>query len=146
VKRLVLLAVWLGACGSAPPPAPAPAPPPPKPVAELAPAKPKNTLSRKDVVSFVNAGFWRFLQHVEVEPSLEAGRFRGWTVVALRPPTFWEGVDLGPGDIVTSVNDLPIERETEAFDAFESLRTADRLNVAYFRNGAQRRLAFRIVD
>ena len=104
------------------------------------------TLKRTEVVAFVNAGFWKFLQQVEVEPSLDDGRFRGWVIVALRPPTFWQGVDLAPGDVVTSVNDLPIERETEAFDAFESLRTAPELRVAYVRSGAARRIAYRIAD
>lgn len=121
----------------------------PKPVAAVAPAAPhgaSTTLKRAEVVAFVDAGFWSFLQQVEVEPSLDDGRFRGWLIVALRPPTFWRGVDLAPGDVVTSVNDRPIERETEAFDAFQSLKTAPALNVAYVRSGAPRRIAYRIAD
>jgi type II secretory pathway component PulC len=98
------------------------------------------------VVKFVDAGFWNFLQQVEVEPSLDDGRFRGWIIVALRPPAFWDGVDLAPGDIVTSVNDKPIERETEAFDAFQSLKTAPSLHVSYVRRGAERRISYQIAD
>jgi hypothetical protein len=145
--RALSLGLCLVACGGSAP-EPRPAATPPKPVAAVAPAPPRatGTLKRAEVVAFVDAGFWNFLQQVEVEPSLDDGRFRGWLIVALRPPTFWQGVDLAPGDVVTAVNDLPIERETQAFDAFQSLKTAPALNVAYVRSGAPRRIAYRIAD
>jgi type II secretory pathway component PulC len=107
---------------------------------------PLTTLHRSDVVGIIDSGFGSFLQRVQVEPSLADGRFRGWTIVDLRPTAFWDAVDLKPGDVVTSVNGLPIERETEAFDAFQSLRTADALAVAYVRGGTERTLSYRIVN
>ena len=146
--RALFLGILLVACGgSAPEPRPQakPAPAPVEP-ALRGPSRPAGTLGRGEVVAFVNAGFWNFLQQVEVEPSLNDGRFRGWVIVALKPPTFWQGIDLAPGDVVTSVNDLPIERETEAFDVFQSLKTAPALNVAYVRGGAARRISYRITD
>ena len=120
--------------------------PAPAPQAATPPSRPSGKLVRAEVVKFVDQGFWNFLQQVEVEPSLNDGRFRGWIIVALRPPAFWEGVDLAPGDIVTSVNDMPIERETEAFDAFQSLKTAPALNVSYVRRGAARRISYPIAE
>jgi type II secretory pathway component PulC len=103
-------------------------------------------LRRRDVVATLDAGFGRFLQQVAVEPSLEAGRFRGWMILELRPATFWQRVDLQPGDVVRSVNGLPLEREIEAWEAFESLRTADEIQVAYRRGGAERTFRYRILD
>lgn len=146
--RAFFLGLILVACGSATPEMrpPASVAPKPAPTAAPAPSRPTGTLPRSEVVAFVNAGFWNFLQQVEVEPSLDDGRFRGWVIVALRPPTFWQGVDLAPGDVVTSVNDRPIERETEAFDAFQSLKTAPALNVTYVRSGAARRISYKIAD
>lgn len=149
MKRLslaVAFALGLAGCGSSSPePKSAPVakktPPP-----AAAPSRPSGTLKRAEVVAFVNAGFWNFLQQVEVEPSLDDGRFRGWLIVSLRPPAFWQGVDLAPGDVVTSVNDLPIERETQAFDAFQSLKTAPALHVAYVRSGAVRRISYQIAE
>jgi type II secretory pathway component PulC len=149
VKSLPLVlasALGLAACGgSSPAPSTAPVAKKQAP-APVAPSRPKGTLKRTEVVAFVNAGFWNFLQQVEVQPSLDDGRFRGWLIVALKPPDFWQGVDLAPGDVVTSVNDLPIERETEAFDAFQSLKTAPALHVAYVRSGAARRISYQIAD
>ena len=144
----VAFAFGLAGCGSsAPEPRTAPvaknAAPAPAPAA---PSRPSGKLKRAEVVAFVNAGFWNFLQQVEVEPSLDDGRFRGWLIVALKPPAFWQGVDLAPGDVVTSVNNLPIERETEAFDAFQSLKTAPALQVAYYRSGAVRRISYQIAE
>jgi hypothetical protein len=40
---------------------------------------------------------------------------KAFRIVALRPHEFWHGVDLAPGDVVTSVNGMPIERETQAY-------------------------------
>lgn len=131
-------------CGGSNAPVAAPAPPPaPK---APAPAPPKDTLDRKDVIAAIDAGFGRFLGLVEVEPALEKGAFVGWSIVALRPPEFWEGVDLKPGDVVTAVNGLRIERDTEAFAAFQALRDADGVNVSYRRGGEARALRYRIVD
>jgi general secretion pathway protein C len=140
-----LLAFGLFACGgSAPPPAPVP-PPAPAPAAALAPRLPAGTLRRSDVNAVLDAGFARFLSTLDVEPSLDSGRFRGWTIVELRSEQLFGGVDIKPGDVVTSVNGMRIERETEAWDAFESLRGADQITVAYARAGTSRTLAYKIV-
>jgi S1-C subfamily serine protease len=140
-----LLAFGLLACGgSAPAPTPVP-PPAPAPAPLAAPATPAGTLRRADVNAVIDAGFARFLQTLDVEPSLDSGRFRGWTIVALRSEALFGSVDLKEGDVVTSVNGLPIERETEAWNAFESLRGAEQLSVAYARAGASRTLSYKIV-
>jgi S1-C subfamily serine protease len=149
VRTTSLLALGLlTACGaSAPePPRALPAAPAARAPAPAVARAPLTTLHRADVVGVLDAGFGSFLQRVEVEPSLSDGRFRGWTIVALAPGVFWDAVDLKPGDVVTSVNDLPIERDTEAFAAFQSLRTASELKVAYYRSGAARTLDYRIVE
>ena len=106
---------------------------------------PAGTLRRADVNAVIDAGFARFLQTLDVEPSLDSGRFRGWTIVELRSEELFGGVDLAVGDVVTSVNGLPIQRETEAFDAFESLRGADQISVVYARAGTSRTLSYKIV-
>jgi S1-C subfamily serine protease len=146
VRATVLFTLGLSFACAGSPPEPAVAPTPPKPVTAPAPAAPLTTLRRPDVVGVVESGFGSFLQRVQVEPNLAAGRFRGWTIVDLRPSGVWEPVDLKPGDVVTSVNGLPIERDTEAYAAFESLRTASQLKVDYVRDGAPRSLAYPIVD
>lgn len=141
---LFLALIGAVGCGSNPPAVAAPAPPPaPK---APPPAPPKDTLERKDVVAMIDAGFGRFLGLVEVEPALEKGTFVGWSIIELRPPAFWAGVDLKPGDVVTAVNGQRIERDTEAFAVFQALRVADGVNVSYRRGAEARALRYRIVD
>lgn len=106
---------------------------------------PAGALFRDDVNALIDRGFPQFLQRIDVEPRLVDGQFRGWSIVGLQPSEFWKGVDLHPGDVVTRVNDLPIERETEAFDVFESLKQSDALRVAFQRDGQSRVLEYKIV-
>lgn len=123
---------------------PAPALPDVAGVAQSTPANP-GTLQRADVERVVDAGFGRFLTHVDVEPSVSAGKFKGWSIVALQPPELWSGIDLQPGDVVTRVNGKPIERELEAYDVFQSVRAADKLEVSYLRQNQPRTLTYVIV-
>lgn len=141
---------FLVGCGADPlPPAAAP-----KGVAKVVtkaappstPRPPKGALFREDVNALIDQGFPQFLQRIDVEPRLIDGQFRGWTIVNLSPSEFWSSVDLKRGDIVTRVNDLPIERETEAYDAFESLRAAPDLRVSFQRDGQARLLEYKIVS
>lgn len=142
---LVLLGLLVG-CGAAPEPPPvAPKPVAKAPAQPVAQRPPQGALYREDVNALIARGFPEFLQHIDVEPRLVDGQFRGWSIVQLNPSDFWSGVDLKPGDIVTRVNDLPIERETEAFDAFESLKQSSALRVAFQRDGQSRVLEYRII-
>ena len=147
-STLVFLALLTG-CAAATPAAPAAlhTPPPSVAVARVeAPRPPPGALFREDVNALVDRGFPAFLERVDVEPRLVEGQFRGWSIVRLSPSPFWNGVDLKPGDIVLRINDLPIERETEAFDAFESLKQSDALRVAFQRDGQSHLLEYKIVQ
>lgn len=143
-----MLSAALCGCGGAPPPAPAKpaAAPQKKPAAAAAAPRPSGVLYRDEVVSTVEQGLGRFLQHVELEPSLDNGRFVGFRIVRLVPDEYWRGVDLKPGDVVTRVNDRPIERDIDAYNTFVSLKAAPDLRVSYVRGSAQRQLVFEIVD
>lgn len=103
------------------------------------------TLARADVERVVDAGLGRFLSHVSMEPSLSGGKFSGWSIVTLQPPELWRGIDLKPGDVVTRINGMAIERDVEAYDAFQAVRQAPHLEVSYLRQGQPRTLRYTIV-
>jgi type II secretory pathway component PulC len=111
----------------------------------LVPAPP-GTLWRHEVNDAIDHGLGYFLQRVEVEPEFADEKFLGFRVVQLHPLAWWQGVDIQPGDVVLSLNGMPIERATEAHAAFESLRTAKELRVAYLRNGQKREIKYAIVE
>ena len=103
------------------------------------------TLQRADVERVVDAGLGRFLGNVVIEPSLSAGKFKGWSIVGFEPAELWRGIDLQPGDVVTKINGMPIEREVEAFDAFQAVRQSATLEISYLRQNQPRTLRFTIV-
>lgn len=145
MRWALVLALALSGCGGSVQKVPAEVPAPTPAAAVAARPHGANALARRDVVATVDAGLGRFLQRVDVEPSLRDGRFQGFRIVELRPPQFWQGVNLRPGDVVTQVNGQAIETEMQAFAVFESLKTAPALRVSYVRDGQARELVYPIV-
>lgn len=143
------LAVSLcAACGGSYPESEYPSKPPhgvTPPEDDQAPAPP-GSLWRRDVNAALDGGLGLFLQHADLAPEVQQGTFVGFKIVELRPPGWWQGVDLMPGDVIVQVNGMPIEQPTEAHDAFESLRKADKLTVHYLRGGESRDLVYTIID
>ncbi len=138
----------LAACGSSYPESEYPPKPPSgvtAPADDAAPPPP-GAVWRKDVDTVLDEGLGRFLQKVALEPEVQQGAFIGFRVVELKPPSWWQGVDILPGDVVTLVNGMPIEQPTEAHAAFESLRKADKLTVKYLRGSETRELVYSILD
>jgi type II secretion system protein C len=143
---LALLASGLPACGGSPAPTFAAAPRPVAPPAVVQP--PDHRLTRAAVHEAVTQGLAVFLQHVDLsdQPVFVGGKFHGFRIAGLRDPSFWQGVDLKPGDVVVSVNGFPIERPEQAETAFESLDVASELHVTVERDGQPRDLVYAIVD
>ena len=84
---------------------------------------------------------------LDTHPVFLAGKFHGFRVAELRGgPEGWSGIDLKPGDVVTSVNGFPIEHPEQALEAFQSLRVASELRVDLEREGEPRSLRWAIVD
>ncbi|HEX4341670.1 MAG TPA: hypothetical protein VH062_37430 [Polyangiaceae bacterium] len=110
------------------------------------PAPPPGALFRNDVAATVDEGLGYFLQRVSVDAEVVDGKFHGFRIVELRPMEYWQGVDLQPGDIVLQVNGMPIEHDIDAYQAFQSLKTAPSLRVTFVRGGATRELVYSIID
>ena len=108
------------------------------------------TISRPQLLAVLDGGFGRFLQGIETQAALEGGAFTGFRVTSFAP--IWladrRGVRaaLRPTDIITRVNDLPIERPEQAFVAFESLREAEALVISMKRDGVEETLRIPIID
>jgi type II secretory pathway component PulC len=137
----------LGCGGASSPPASPVAPASSAAAVAVTPA-PDHTLSRSAIRATVAQGLGAFLQRVELDdkPVLSGGKFRGFRITALRGSSFWSGVDLKPGDVVTRVNGFPIERPEQAQRAFESLQASGELRVSYERDGEPRELVYPIAD
>jgi S1-C subfamily serine protease len=110
------------------------------------PSPPPGSLFRDDVAATVDQGLGYFLQRVSVDAEVVDGKFHGFRIVELRPLEYWQGVDLRPGDVVTMVNGMSIERDIDAYQAFQSLRTAQALRVTFLRGGTTHELVYSIID
>lgn len=115
---------------------------PAAPVARPA-SLPPGHLARADVDAVVmrNGPPW-LLQRIDIEETLRDGKFVGWRL--LRMPPEWEGIDLKPGDVITRVNGMTIEKPEDLWTAWTSLVVATDLKVAYEREGAAREMVFHI--
>lgn len=143
----VALTLSLSACGGS---EPQPAAPPrlnanvPAPHVEPGP---KDAVSRASVDATLKGGLGRFLSYVDIEAVVEKGKFVGWRILELRGPQgTWDGVDLAVGDVVTSVNGFPVERDYQADKAFHSLAVASEIRVSLLRGGKKSELRLAIVD
>jgi type II secretory pathway component PulC len=157
VVRLAAAAVFVVSCGKTRPPPAEPRSTEPSSTPDAGgtaavatdgplPSRP-GRLWRRDVVAAFSRGLGDLLSRVQVEPALGGGKFRGWRVVKLKSgDPLWQGVDLAPGDIVTAVNDRPIERPEQAYAAFQSLVVASELRVTYERAGVRRAIVYPIDD
>ena len=151
----LVLATCAVACAQAAPPPVAPSSPAPAavsaaaPVASAAPAAippGARAIARADVHAAVEKGLGAFLQRVDLDsqPVMAGGKFHGFRIAGFHDGAFWTGVDLRPGDVVTSVNGFPIERPEQAQAAFDSLDVASELRVAYERDGQPHELVYAI--
>jgi len=84
------------------------------------------------------------LAMVQTDSYMQNGKFAGFAIVAFRttPPAF---LDLREGDVVTSINNLPIERPEQYFKIFEALKTATELKFDILREGEAQTLIYPIL-
>lgn len=106
---------------------------------------PVGSVERKEVDQTVEAGLGAFLQRVTVEPVMEGEKFIGFRLVELDSAMTSRGVDIRVGDVLLQVNGHSLEAETEAFDAFEGLRTAPEVRLSLLRNGKPQQVVIPIV-
>jgi hypothetical protein len=129
----------LGACGGATPEPEAPKRPRPAPE-----AKPEGevVIDRAALEVVLRQGPPWVLERVPIEPELEGEKFIGWRVREL--PREWERVDLVPGDVITSVNGMPVETPDQLWEAWTTLTVASELRIAYVREGEAKELSIPI--
>lgn len=94
-----------------------------------------------DVVLTEKGPQWVFQRVVPEEVFVE-GKFVGWRIVSM--PKEWESLDIEPGDVVTRVNGLEIERPEDMWRVWTSVYVASELKIAYQREGKARELVLAI--
>jgi type II secretory pathway component PulC len=105
---------------------------------------PETELHRAALDELLARGPAYVLAMVQTDSAMANGRFAGFKIVSFRTalPAYLE---LVPGDVVTRVNDLPIERPEQFFEVFEKLKTATEVKFEILRDGAPKTLVYPIV-
>lgn len=89
---------------------------------DLAPGEIPN-VPREQLLDVLGQSVGDFLRNVEVEPAHAGGSFQGWRIANLSAShPSW--LDVRQGDIVTSINRMPLERPEDAQRVWETLRVA----------------------
>ncbi len=103
-------------------------------------------MTRAQAKAAVGRGLGAVLQNVTIadDPVFLNGKFHGFKIVALRGALAGSGMQAG--DVVTSVNKMPIEKPDQAFAAFKTLETAPALTVQFERNGTPQELSVPISE
>ena len=140
------LAFALVGCGGSVATAPPPAAPTPVAATKLEAPKVKAApghLSRAEVDAVIqkNGPPW-VLQRVVPEEVFREGKFVGWKILSM--PKEWSTLDLQPGDVVTRVNGMQLERPENMWSAWTSLAVSSELKIAYERDGTPRELVLQI--
>ena len=103
------------------------------------------SLKRSQVKATITKGLGYFLQNVTVDdwPVMRNGKFFGFKIKTIAAEL---GVDLRPGDVVTRVNGMSIERPEEADAAMRTLEKASALRVDFERDGKPQTLELPITN
>lgn len=96
-------------------------------------------LSRSTLQQVLGRSVGDVLRRVEVEAETRDGAFVGWRLVAL-PDTMPDWFDLRAGDVVTSINGLPLQRPEEAQQVWELLQVSSEVRVDFLRDGEREAL------
>lgn len=80
----------------------------------------------------------------QVQPFIEQGTFRGFRLRPGRKRNLLRQLGLRSGDVVTSVNGMPLNSMSQAMDSLRTLGRASEINVIVLRDGLEVPFSFRL--
>jgi hypothetical protein len=80
--------------------------------------------------------------HVRVVPYFDNGKPAGFKIFAVRKKSLWAKLGFNNGDVIQSVNGKDISSPDKALEAYQALKTADKIEVAILRRGKPLKLTY----
>ena len=102
------------------------------------------SIQRSDYEDVIKKGMAPVMQWYFVKPYYEGSTFVGFQIVEIFRETLKDG-PLKVGDVLVSVNDMPIERPEHALAAWRKLWAKKKLKLIFYREGKKRVLEIPIV-
>lgn len=98
-------------------------------------------IARTDMNAVLDAGLSAFFRTIQVSANVKKGKLVGYTIVKSAAP-----LDLQPGDVVTRINGLQLDKPENAQVLWQELRVASELRVDFLRSGSPLCLRYAIDD
>ncbi len=94
---------------------------------------PPGTVARRamDAVLLRRPGY--VLSRVQIEEVLRQNKFVGWRLASF--PAEWDKTGLQPGDVVTEVNGIALEKPEDLWSAWMAMAEATELRIGFERDG-----------
>jgi len=162
VLTLALSLGTLPGCSGGPPPdeprpvpetdaGPIVEPPPDGPAITACPEPPEGaSITRAELNAFLDMTFAAFTGHVRVAAVLDrqgaGAQWLGWRIVSIDPSMRCGPFGVREGDVVTSVNGLPIAMPEEAQAAWDSLYEATSVTLDVIRGGVEAPVTVTVLD
>ena len=138
MRSLVAAALLLPlvACSSNPEPKTAKADSPASAAQTKAPGAeeaPPGTISRKNLDSVLLRRPGYVLSRIQMEEVLKQNKFIGWRLTSF--PADWDKTGLQPGDVVTELNGVALEKPEDLWTAWLALAEAAEIRIGFERDG-----------
>jgi len=98
-----------------------------------------STVNRAELNGLLDRGPAAVLAMVQVDASLENGRFVGWKIISFRTEA-QEILGLRVDDVLTQVNSLPLERPDQMDLVYKKLKSENRIAFDIVRDGKKLQL------
>ncbi|MGA1795949.1 MAG: type II secretion system protein GspC [bacterium] len=101
----------------------------------------------RDEVQNVLENSSQLLTQVRIIPHFTKGKIDqpdGFQVANIRPRSFFDTMGLRNGDVIRSVNQIPVDNAEKAFEAYQKLRNESRIEVVVLRNNKEVTLQYDI--
>jgi len=119
--------------------APVTPPPLPPPAAASTPPEdpetPARSMERREMERRLSQEVPRILAETTLVPATDAGQIAGFTLTRLPEGTLLTDAGLRPGDVLTSVNDVPIDSLATLIGLWPRLQTERDIRAVVLRNG-----------
>lgn len=79
----------------------------------------------------------RLLDMMRAMPVMQNGKLEGYRVFPVGNSNAFSQLGLQPGDIVTSVNGVPLNNPAQSMQVLNNIRTSSQVSVTFTRNGQQ---------
>ena len=103
----------------------------------------EHRLSRA-LVNRLMADYGQLLSQIDVVPYMENGKTVGFRIRWLQPGSLFAKLGFKVGDVILSVNNIPIKKTEDVFRAVQIIRNEPSIRVKVLRNGKEHYIDIRI--